>query len=249
MNAGVQVGSAADTGIESLNLLAGHQAQRMATLDAGKCQIRHNDLLAKISMHSVLLAVLVAVALAAGLHCGGKAPPTLYYVLDLPSPVPAADPLDHAAILMPLRVGQVVGQRRIVYRESPEQIGFYDYHQWAEDPEDSIGRLLRGELLARGTFASVIPFDGRTRGDFVVRGELRRLEEVDFNGPVRVNVEIALELVDFPSGRVVWHGTSSSAENVPSSEVRSVVARMGVAVQRTVSELSARIDSHLRPPG
>ncbi len=245
----MQLRSAGDAGVEALYLLARHQTQGVAAPEAGNRQIRHNGLLAKINMHPALLALAVAAVLAAGIQCGGKAPPTLYYVLDLPNPTPAPEPLDHAAVLMPLRVGQVLGQRRIVYREAPEQVGFYEYHQWAEDPEASVLRLLRGELMAQGTFASVIPFDGRTRGDFLVRGELRRLEEVDYDGPVRVAVEIALELVDSESGRVVWSGTSSAAEEVPSSEVRSVVARMGAAVQRTVKELSAEIDRHLRSQG
>ncbi len=206
-------------------------------------------MLAKNSMQPRLLAVFVVAALAVGVQCGGKAPPVSYYVLEGPSRVPAPDPLDRVAVLMPLRAGQLVGQRRIVYRESPEQVGFYEYHQWAEDPEESVGRLLRGELLARGTFASVIPFDGRTRGDFIVRGELRRLEEVDYDGPVRVAVEIALELVDAESGRVVWSGSSSADEAVPSSDVRSVVERMGVAVQRTVKELAGGIEHYLRSSG
>ena len=206
-------------------------------------------MLAQITMHLALRALAAAAALTFGIQCGGKAPPTLYYVLDFPDPAPAQEPLDHTALLMPFRVGRVIGQGRIVYRESPEQVGFYEYHQWAEDPEESVARLLSGELLARGTFASVVPFDGRTQTDFVIRGELRRLEEVDYNGPVRVAVEVALELVDAGSGRVVWSGRSSEAEEVPSSEVRSVVARMGAALERAVSDLSARIDRHVRSQG
>ena len=200
-------------------------------------------------MRSALAALAAAASLAAAIHCGGKAPPTLYYALDLPSPAAAADPLGHTAVLMPLRAGQVIGQGRIVYRESPEQVGFYEYHQWAEDPEASVSRLLLAELMARGTFASVVPFDGRTKSDFLVRGELRRLEEVDYDGPVRVAVEVALELVDAGSGRVVWSDSSSATEEVPSSEVRSVVARMGAAVERAVKELAAGLDRHLRPEG
>ena len=186
---------------------------------------------------------------AACISCGGKAPPTNYYVLDLPAPAPAADRLDRTAVLMPLRVGTVIGQGRIVYRESPEQVGFYEYHQWAEDPEDSVARSLMNEVLARGTFASIAPFDGRTKADYILRGELRRLEEVDYGGPVRVAVEIALELVDTGTGRVVWSGASAVTEDVPASEVRSVVSRMAAAVVNSVKQLSGELDRHVRSNG
>ena len=126
-----------------------------------------------------------ALAIVACLACGGKVPPTLYYVLDLPAPALAEERLGRTAVLMPIRTSKLVGQGRLVYRESREQVGYYEYHRWAEDPEDSIADSLLRALMARGTFASVAPFDGRTRSDFLVRGELRRLEEIDYDGPVR----------------------------------------------------------------
>ncbi len=193
-------------------------------------------------------AAVIAFA-AACVSCGGNTPPTNYYVLDIPAPAPAADRLDRTAVLMPLRVGTVIGQGRIVYRESPEQVGFYEYHRWAEDPEDSVARSLLNELLARGTFASIAPFDGRTKADFILRGELRRLEEVDYDGPVRAVAEIALELVDAGTGHVVWTGASAVTEDVPASEVRAVVSRMAAAVGKSVKELSGELDRHVRSKG
>ena len=223
----------------------------MTAAIAGKRQIRHNGLLTKLSMRfPPRLRVAAVVALvAACLSCGGKAPPTNYYVLDIPAPAPAADRLDHTAVLMPLRVGRVIGQGRIIYRESREQVGFYEYHRWAEDPEDSVTRSLLNEVLARGTFAAVVPYDGRTKADFILRGELRRLEEVDYEGPVRAVVEIALELVDAGSGLVVWSGASAVTEDVPASEVRSVVSRMSAAVGKSVKQLTGELDRHVRSKG
>lgn len=198
--------------------------------------------------HRSQAAAAVAV-LGVCLSCGGKAPQTSYYVLDLPSPAPAPDRLDHTAVLMPMRVARIVGQGRIVYRESPEQVGFYEYHRWAEDPGEGVARLLLREVMARGTFSSVVPFDGRTRSDFILRGELRRLEEVDFDGPVRAAVEFALELVDAGTGRVTWSGASTVTEEVPASEVRSVVSRMSAAAGKSVKELAGELDTYIRSGG
>ncbi len=196
-----------------------------------------------------LRRIAVSAATVALLGCGGTVPPTQLYVLDLPAPPPAVDRLEHTAILMPFRASDVIGQDRIVYRESPEQVGFYEYHRWAEDPEDSIAESLTRELLSRGTFASVATFDGRTKADYILRGRLERLEEVDYGGPVRATVEIALELVDAGTARVVWSGTASKTEEVPQSEVRSVVSKMREAAEQSIKQLSSELDRHVRSRG
>lgn len=193
-------------------------------------------------------ALAVAVAIG-GLACGASAPPTHYYALDLPRPAPAATRLAQTAVLMPIRAGEIARQGRIVFRESPHEVGFYEYHRWAEDPEDSVAEALASELLARGTFASVTPFDGRTQADFILRGELRRIEEIDYDGPVKASVEIALEVVDADTSRVIWAGNAAAAEDVPTAEVRAVVERLSVSAEQAIKRLAGQIDSHFRSGG
>ena len=188
-------------------------------------------------------------AVASCLACGASGPPTRYYALNLPRSPPAAERLAHTAVLMPIRAGEIAGQGRIVYRESPHEVGFYEYHRWAEDPEDSVADALASELLARGTFASVTPFDGRTQADFILRGELRRIEEIDYEGPVKVLVEISLELVDAATSRVVWSDRSCAEEVVAAAEVRSVVERLSASADQAIKRLAGQLDSHLRSGG
>lgn len=188
----------------------------------------------------------LALATAWVLACGGPVPPTNYYVLNLPSPVPAVASLEHTTVVMPIRAGRIIRQGRIVYRESPEQVGYYEYHRWAEDPQASVARSLQRHVVARGTFASAAPFDGKTRADFILRGELERLEEVDHGGAVRAEVELSLELVDSDTARVVWSGAASESEAVPASEVRAVVECMSAAVERAIQRLAGELDDHFR---
>ena len=69
-----------------------------------------------------------------------------------------------------------------------------------------VSRALREQVLALSAFASLDHFDGRTVADYVLRGELLRLEQVDHGGDVRAAVKISLELVESPTARVVWAG-------------------------------------------
>ena len=205
-------------------------------------------MLAQITMRFAIWLqwVTVAAVISSCLACGGKMPATHYYALDLPAPPPAGERLEHTAVLMPVGIGQVIGQGRIVYRESPEEVGFYEYHRWAEDPENSVASALIREMLARGTFATIVRYDGRSKADFVLRPELRRLEEIDYGGPVRAVFEISLDLVNAGTEMVDWSSTVSVTEEVPLSEVRSVVSRMSEAARQGIRQLSEQLDRHLR---
>ena len=44
---------------------------------------------------------------------------------------------------------------RVVYREEPHRVGFYDYHRWAIDPRTALTRLLADRIRASSLFESV----------------------------------------------------------------------------------------------
>jgi ABC-type uncharacterized transport system auxiliary subunit len=146
---------------------------------------------------------------------------------------------------MPLSAPRMLSQDRIVYRETREQVGFYEYHRWAEDPRDVIQSALLEQLRTRGTFSRIVPFDGRTRVDYIIRGSLERLEEVDFNG-VTVHAKISARLIEAETNRVVWTGDAENSGEVTAGEVRSVVGRMSEAVQSSIQQLASQMDAYVR---
>jgi ABC-type uncharacterized transport system auxiliary subunit len=185
--------------------------------------------------------------LIAALGCGGaKIPPTHYYTLNLAAPAPSSDRLGFTAIVMPFQATQVIKRDRIVYRESREEVGFYDYHRWAEDPREQVADSFVKQLLARGSFSSLTSFDGRTKSDYVLRGSIKRLEEVDYDSPISVAVEISLELVNSESAKVVWSDVATKTGPVTSGDVRSVVSGLSQAADQSISELAGKLDSYLR---
>ncbi len=180
---------------------------------------------------------------------GGPIPSTNYYTLHLPPPPTAsqlAEPLPYTAILQPLRASPMLTQDRIVYRPTQEEVGFYEYHRWAEDPRTTITNSVLSQLLQRGTFSQVALFDGRTRGDYILRGSIDQLEEVDFGEAVSVRVRISLEMTEAASNKPIWRKTSESTGPVAAGEVRSVVSQMSAAATKAVEDLVAGLDSFLR---
>ncbi len=169
---------------------------------------------------------------------GGKIPPTRYYALELPAaPAPQAGASFSAAVV-PFRADSMLTQDRIVYRPTKQEVGYYEYHRWAEDPRAAVTNAVIERLRASGAFKNVVIFDGRTQADFVVRGRIERLEEVDYETGVKANVEISAELLDMTTNRAAWTGSASTTRPVAVSEVKAVVTQLSDAVNEAVTKLA-----------
>jgi ABC-type uncharacterized transport system auxiliary subunit len=168
-------------------------------------------------------------------------------VLDIPAPAPTpAEKLGTTAMVMRFDAPRMLEQDRIVYRPAKEEVGFYEYHRWAEDPRAVMTRSLLEHLRARGTFGNVVEFDGRTKADYIVRGRIDRLEEVDANGGVTAHVALSAELIDAETRKPVWEGQGADSAQVSVGEVSSVVAQLNRAAESSVGKLAAGLDAFLR---
>jgi len=196
----------------------------------------------------VVLAAIAVLALIALGACGGKIPPTHFYALDLSVPATPrpANTLDHSVLVMPMRAADRLTQDRIIYRPSREEVGYYEYHRWADEPRSSVTAALVEKLREKGTFNRVAMFDGRTKADYILRGRVSRLEEVDFEEGVKVYAAIELELIDGKDASVAWSGTGEASSPVETAEMRDVVGRMSEAMKRSIDQAAGDLDSFLR---
>jgi cholesterol transport system auxiliary component len=182
---------------------------------------------------------------------GGKIPSTHYYALDLP-PAPQSAPdsaLKHTLAVLPVRASEMLTQDRIVYRPTREEVGYYEYHRWAEDPRTSIQNALISRMRQTGAFAAVALFDGRTKTDYLLRTRIERLEEVDFEQGVKVYATISAELVEAETARVIWSGTGTGDGTVSQSDVRQVVTQLSAAASQALNEIAEQVNTHLRASG
>jgi len=166
-----------------------------------------------------------------------------YYVLNLPNPVPASrvsGPISASVAVREFRAPQYLRQGSIVYRPEAEQIAFYDYHRWAEDPRQSVTTAMVREL--KQVFESVELYDGRTGAEFLLTGSLDRLEEVDSERSVSVEVGISAKLQNVKTGNVMWSDTSVKTSEVNQRSLRAVVAEMS----RDLSEAATQLVSSMR---
>jgi len=166
-----------------------------------------------------------------------------YYVLNLPRPVSASGvsrPISASVAVREFQAPQYLRQGTIVYRPESEQIAFYDYHHWAEDPRQSVTTAIVREL--KQVFESAELYDGRTGAEFLLTGSLDHLEEVDSERSVSVEVGISAKLQNVKTGDVMWSDTSFKTSEVNQRSLPAVVAEMS----RDLSEAATQLVSSMR---
>src|ERR1700733_2432158 len=192
-----------------------------------------------IMRRTVTKSVLCLAALLIMAGCAGRVRYPNYYTLNLPAP-PDPPPAENAHATLAIREFRAptyLHQGAIVYRASPEQIGFYAYHRWAMDPRDFVTHSIIERLRASGAFARVQSYNGSRDVDYVVSGRLEKLEELDYQGSVKVQVAISAEMTSIASGAIVWSNAISEIGDVNQRDVPTVVSEMNRTMERAIEKL------------
>ncbi len=196
----------------------------------------HRRLIMKTSLAMTLVALSTIVILAG---CAGKVGRTNYYTLNLPAPPdpPAPEDAHTSVAIREFRAPAYLKQGAIVYKPSPEQIGFYAYHRWAIDPCQFVTDSIIARLGAAGTFSHVKHYDGQPGADYLVSGRLEKLEEVDYEGGVRVEVAVSAQMTKLDTGTIVWSKAVSEVGVVNQHDVPAVVSEMSHTMELAIEKL------------
>jgi ABC-type uncharacterized transport system auxiliary subunit len=195
-------------------------------------------------MQKTLTAILFTLAFSVFfMGCMGSVKYPNYYTLNLP---PAPDPpvpegVRASLAIREFRSPSYLRQGAIAYRTSPEQIGFYNYHRWAADPREFVTNAVADRLRASGNFAQVKRYDGRSDVDYVLSGRLEKLEEVDYEGGVKVAVAISAQITNLRTGTTVWSNDVSEVGTVAQRNVPAVVSEMNRTMDRAIEKLLSSV--------
>jgi ABC-type uncharacterized transport system auxiliary subunit len=188
---------------------------------------------------NLAVAVVTLLALAVLSGCSGKMGRANYYTLNLPAPPdpPAAEKANATVAIREFRAPAYLRQGPIVYKPSPEQIGFYAYHRWATDPCEFVTQSIIARLGATGTFSHVKHYDGQPDAGYVVSGRLEKLEEIDYEGGVKVEVAVSAQMTRVDTGTIVWSKAVSEVGEVNQHDVPAVVSEMSHTMERAIEKL------------
>jgi len=157
--------------------------------------------------------------------------------LPAPPDPPAAEHANTTVAIREFRAPAYLRQGAIVYKASPERIGFYAYHRWAIDPCDFVTDSIIDHLSATGTFSRVKRYDGQPDSEYVVSGRLEKLEEIDYEGGVKVEVAVSAQMSNVATGVIVWSKAVSEVGEVNQHDVPTVVSEMSQTMERAIEKL------------
>jgi ABC-type uncharacterized transport system auxiliary subunit len=177
------------------------------------------------------LAVVIA-----GASCA--VPKTHYYTLEIPRAAaePGAAIARHITVQR-FRADRVLMDERILYRQGPNEVGFYEYHRWANPPADLAADYVLHRLRDSGTYARVSSYRDGGQSDFTLQGRLYHFEEVDRDKEVFASVALELELLDTKTRASVWRGEAECSRPVAVREVPGVVREIHGCLEETASKL------------
>jgi ABC-type uncharacterized transport system auxiliary subunit len=198
---------------------------------------------------AALPGLLAFAAMLVTASCGATRPVS-YYTLDArPMLAPAAAKSGDSPLPVSIVVGRISAsplylQTPIVYQMSDVQMGAYEYHCWAQVPTEMLEMMLTQDLASSGRFRSVTRLGNGTRGDYLLRGHLYALEEVD-SPSLAARFSLELELIDQKTRTVVWTQTYEHSDPVNRKAVSAVVEALRQNVAAGIGQLAAGLGNYL----
>lgn len=132
----------------------------------------------------------------------------------------------------------------IVYSNGGVEMGTYEYHRWVTVPTEMLETMLTQTLRDQGRFRSVGRLGSGAKGDYILRGHLYSLEEID-SPSITARFSIELELFQPKTGMVVWDQSYSQDERVKQKSVTAVVEALRQEVLTGFDQLTTSLDAYL----
>lgn len=199
-------------------------------------------------MRKFLQIILVAGSLATVAGCAAQKPLRFYTLEKPPSASATADAPGTSSIA--LMVGHLSSPRllrddRIVYGMSEVEMGVYHRHRWAEPPPEMLETMLIEQLRATGQYKSVQRLGSAARGEYIVRGRLIALNEIDSPSGIIARFAMELDVFQPKTGTVVWTQTYQHDEPVAKKTVNDVVEALQKNVQTGLGQLTSSMGQYL----
>lgn len=208
-----------------------------------------NMLIAQKGIFTVLAALLTFAGILLTANCGASRPVKYYTLNSAPTPAPSVTVNSDAPLPVTIVVGRISASHLyvndpIVYSNGGVELGTYEYQRWAEMPTEMLETMLVQSLRSKGRFRSVGRLGSGARGDYILRGHLYALEEVD-SPSIVARFSLELELFQAKTGMVVWNQSYNHDEPVGQKTVPAFVEALRQDVLAGLDQLTTSLDSYV----
>jgi ABC-type uncharacterized transport system auxiliary subunit len=168
-----------------------------------------------------------------------------YYSLERPAapPAPNSNPIPITILVGRLTGSHLYRDDRVVFGNGTGELGLYESQRWVETPIDMMEAVILQTLRAGGRFRTVQPMGSDAVGEYIVRGHLISLDEIDAT-PLVARFSIELDLFDRKTGTTVWNGSYTHDEPVNDKTVAAVVEAFNRNVHTGIDQLTANLTDY-----
>lgn len=197
-------------------------------------------------MREGVLKIVMLGAVAAMAGCGSPRP-MRYYTLEAPATSVHAEVDTYPVTLLVGRISapHVLRDDRIAYGMTEVELGLYYEHRWSEPLPEMLQTMMVEKLRASGKYKAVQKITSSSRGDYILRGHISSLNEMDLPSGIVGRFAMQLELFQPKTGSVVWTQSYNHDEPVSGKKVNDVVEALKKNVQTGLNDLTAGLDAYL----
>ncbi|MBF0524383.1 MAG: membrane integrity-associated transporter subunit PqiC, partial [Deltaproteobacteria bacterium] len=154
----------------------------------------------------ISISVILTLALSA---CGSVPKDKFFRIVYDPPAAPATGLKTANYTLAVDRIKSIplLRQTNIVYRDSTHQVDVYPFYRWETQPDTMVTDVLIHAFKAGRVFNRVTELAHADQTDFVLRGWLKRFEQVNSPAGTYAEIRLELELGRSSDRSVVWAET------------------------------------------
>ena len=186
--------------------------------------------------------VVVGSMLICGCSLTQPRPEVRHYTLTVPIPEATAQPAQATLLVRPFSANEPYNQERLVYRTSPYQLDFYNYHRWAALPVEQVTDWTRQYLRGAALFAKVYP-TGEGVADFALGGKIRQMDEIDNEQSWEATLSMDFWLTGDDHRNPFW----SQSYTATRQTARRNPAAVAEAMSHNLEDILGRLAADLAP--
>jgi len=199
-------------------------------------------------MKTIPRALRVIALAGAGVTC--SIPRIHYYTLEVPHVSSQAAPENsYHVTIQRFSADQILRDERILYREGPHEVSFYEYHRWASPPAELVTSYFIHRLRDSGTYARVSSYKDGPQADFILQGRLHNFEEVDRGKETLASVALEIELLEAKTRQPIWRNEADCTRPLPGRDMAGLVDGIYGCLDETATKLLTAMHEQIRQRG
>jgi ABC-type uncharacterized transport system auxiliary subunit len=141
-------------------------------------------------------------------------------------------------------IEEAYNRPQIVYRQSPFELRYYVYRNWAVKPSRMITDLVYKHLLSANMISSVTRrYDEGVKPDYELSGMIEALEEYDSDDLWFAHIALRINLIHTSEGRIVYNKRFDLRKKVLEHDPELVIREMSALIEYAVTQAVQDLDT------